>query len=84
MPLPQAVETLVVGALLWLVNRYRSESTNLKLPNEELVRAAIDLAQLDLVKRIGRLELLPIDGAMVDDVTCSRSFGPPSRRSNPA
>ena len=37
-------------------------------PSEELVRAAIDLAQLDLVKRIGRLELLPIDGAMVNDV----------------
>lgn len=38
-------------------------------PNEALVRAAIDLAQLDLVKRIGRFELLPIDGAMVDDVS---------------
>jgi len=31
MSLLQAVETLVVGALLWLVNRYRSESTNLKM-----------------------------------------------------
>jgi hypothetical protein len=39
------------------------------MPNEELVRAAIDLAQLDLVKRIGPLELLPIDGAMVKDVS---------------
>jgi hypothetical protein len=38
-------------------------------PNEALVCAAIDLAQLDLVKRIGRLELLPIDGAMVEDVS---------------
>jgi hypothetical protein len=38
-------------------------------PNEALVRAAIDLAQLDLVKRIGRLELLPIDAAMVEDVS---------------
>src|SRR5208282_6550847 len=38
-------------------------------PNEALVRAAIDLAQLDLVKRIGRLELLPIDDAMVEDVS---------------
>ena len=38
-------------------------------PNEELIRAAIDLAQLDLVYRIGRLELLPIDGAMTEDVS---------------
>jgi hypothetical protein len=38
-------------------------------PNEVLVRAAIDLAQLDLVKRIGRLELLPIEDAMVKDVS---------------
>lgn len=38
-------------------------------PSEALVRAAIDLAQLDLVKRIGRLELLPIDDAMVKDVS---------------
>jgi hypothetical protein len=30
------------------------------MPNEELVHAAIDLAQRDLVKRIGRLELLPL------------------------
>ena len=37
-------------------------------PNEELIRAAIDLAQLDLVYRIGRLELLPVDGAMTEDV----------------
>jgi len=38
-------------------------------PGEELIRAAIDLAQLDLVYRIGRLELNPIDGARVQDVT---------------
>lgn len=38
-------------------------------PNQALVRAAIDLAQLDLVKRIGRLELLPIEDAMVEDVS---------------
>jgi hypothetical protein len=34
MPLLQAVETLVVGALLWLVNRYCSESTNLKMATQ--------------------------------------------------
>jgi len=38
-------------------------------PGEELIRAAIDLAQLDLVYRIGRLELSPIDGARVQDIT---------------
>jgi hypothetical protein len=38
-------------------------------PGEELILAAIDLAQLDLVYRIGRLELNPIDGARVQDVT---------------
>jgi hypothetical protein len=38
-------------------------------PNKGLIRAAIDLAQLDLVKRIGRLELLPVNGAMVKDVS---------------
>jgi len=34
MSLLQAVETLVVGALLWLVNRYRTESTNLKMATQ--------------------------------------------------
>jgi hypothetical protein len=35
MSLLQAVETLVVGVLLWLVNRYHSEkSTNLKMATQ--------------------------------------------------
>jgi hypothetical protein len=38
-------------------------------PNEELIRAAIDLAQLDLVRRIGRLELLPITDAITEDMS---------------
>lgn len=37
-------------------------------PNCELIRAAIDLAQLDLVYRIGLLDLQPINEAMVEDV----------------
>ena len=37
-------------------------------PGGELIRAAIDLAQLDLVYRIGLLDLQPIKEAMVEDV----------------
>jgi hypothetical protein len=37
-------------------------------PGGELIRAAIDLAQLDLVYRIGLLDLQPIEEAMVEDV----------------
>jgi hypothetical protein len=37
-------------------------------PNRELIRAAVDLAQLDLVYRIGLLDLQPINDAMVEDI----------------
>jgi hypothetical protein len=37
-------------------------------PGRELIRAAIDLAQLDLVYRIGLLDLQPIKEAMVEDI----------------
>ena len=36
--------------------------------NSELIRAAIDLAQLDLVYRVGLLDLQPINDAMVEDI----------------
>lgn len=58
----------IVAKARQLHRAYLKEKRLLK-PNEALVRAAIDLAQLDLVKRIGRLELLPIDDAMVEDVS---------------
>lgn len=38
-------------------------------PEGELIRAAIDLAQLDLVYRIGLLDLQPINDAMVEDIS---------------
>jgi hypothetical protein len=37
-------------------------------PGPELIRAAADLAQLDLVYRIGLLDLQPINDAMVEDI----------------
>lgn len=37
-------------------------------PGRELIRAAIDLAQLDLVYRIGLLDLQPIKEPMVEDI----------------
>jgi len=37
-------------------------------PGPELIRAAVDLAQLDLVYRIGLLDLQPINEAMVEDI----------------
>ena len=37
-------------------------------PGRELIRAAVDLAQLDLVYRIGLLDLRPINDAMVEDI----------------
>ncbi|HMK23897.1 MAG TPA: hypothetical protein VK466_16305, partial [Terriglobales bacterium] len=37
-------------------------------PGEELIRAAIDLAQLDPLCRIGRLDLQPTTGAMLYDL----------------
>jgi hypothetical protein len=37
-------------------------------PGRELIRAAVDLAQLDLVYRIGLLDLQPINDAMVEDI----------------
>jgi len=37
-------------------------------PAAELVRAAVDLAQLDLVYRIGLLDLQPINDAMIEDI----------------
>jgi len=37
-------------------------------PGRDLIRAAIDLAQLDLVYRIGLLDLQPINEAMVEDI----------------
>ena len=56
----------IVGKAKELHRAYLKEKGEQK-PNEELVRAAIDLAQLDLVRRIRRLELLPIDHAIVED-----------------
>lgn len=38
-------------------------------PGQKLIRAAIDLAQLDLVFRIGLLDLRPIGSAMVKDLS---------------
>jgi hypothetical protein len=38
-------------------------------PEDELIRAAIDLAQLDLVYRIGLLDLQPISDVMVEDIS---------------
>ena len=37
-------------------------------PGRELIRATVDLAQLDLVYRIGLLDLRPINDAMVEDI----------------
>src|SRR5258708_18673473 len=37
-------------------------------PGRELIRATVDLAQLDLVYRIGLLDLQPINNAMVEDI----------------
>ena len=37
-------------------------------PNEKLIRASMGLAQLDLVYRIGLLELAPIKHAVVEDL----------------
>jgi hypothetical protein len=37
-------------------------------PGAELIRAAVDLAQLDLVYRIGLLDLQPINAAMIEDI----------------
>jgi hypothetical protein len=37
-------------------------------PNRELIRAAVDLAQLDLVYRIGLLDLHRINDALIEDV----------------
>jgi hypothetical protein len=37
-------------------------------PGPELIRATVDLAQLDLVYRIGLLDLHPINDAMVEDI----------------
>jgi hypothetical protein len=37
-------------------------------PGTELIRAAVDLAQLDLVYRIGLLDLQPINDAMIEDI----------------
>jgi hypothetical protein len=36
-------------------------------PDRELIRAAVNLAQFDLVYRIGLLDLQPINDAMVED-----------------
>jgi hypothetical protein len=38
-------------------------------PDTELIRAAVDLAQLDLVYRIGLLDLRPINNMMVEDIS---------------
>ncbi len=46
---------------------YMASSREAK-PNPKLVRAAIDLAQLDLVYRIGLLDLRPIESAMANDL----------------
>jgi hypothetical protein len=48
MPLLQAVETLVVGFLLWLVNRYHSESTNLKMATQLDDRLRLNRAENSL------------------------------------
>lgn len=37
-------------------------------PNRELIHAAVDLAQLDLIYRIGLLDLQPINDAMLEDI----------------
>ena len=37
-------------------------------PGRELIRAAVDLAQLDLVYRIGLLDLQPVNDVMVEDI----------------
>jgi hypothetical protein len=37
-------------------------------PGSEFIRAAVDIAQLDLVYRIGLLDLQPINDAMVEDI----------------
>lgn len=50
------------------------KSRRMEKPGEELVRAAIDLAQLDLVYRIGLVDLRPIDRAVVQDITALLSF----------
>jgi hypothetical protein len=49
------------------VRSYLNCKRNAK-PGSELIRAAVDLAQLDLVYRIGLLDLQPINGAMVEDI----------------
>jgi hypothetical protein len=38
-------------------------------PGEKLIRAAVDLAQLDIVYRIKKLELRPVDDVLVVDVS---------------
>lgn len=40
-----------------------------KKPGEELIRASVGLAQLDLVYRIGLLDLIPVMKAVVDDLS---------------
>ena len=40
-----------------------------KKPGEELIRASLGLAQLDLVYRIGLLDLMPVKRAVVDDLS---------------
>lgn len=40
-----------------------------KKPGEELIRASVGLAQLDLVYRIGLLDLIPVKKAVVDDLS---------------
>jgi hypothetical protein len=45
------------------------KSQHKEKPNEQLIRATIDLAQLDLVYRIGLLDLQPINDAMIEDLS---------------
>lgn len=46
----------------------------MKKPREELIRAAINLAQLDLVYRIGLVDLRPVKRAVVHDVAALLSL----------
>jgi hypothetical protein len=56
------VETARDGLRLYLKTRRDAK------PGRDLIRAAIDLAQLDLVYRIGLLDLQRINEAMVEDI----------------
>jgi hypothetical protein len=57
----------IIGTAKDCVRSYLKGKRDAK-PNRELIRAAVDLAQLDLVYRIGLLDLQPINEAMVEDI----------------